>query len=446
MDNCVQQSETPAFLQGLSENHTLAQDECSTSQLLIEARQFSLVEEDLVRCSARRKLSLNSDFHKAYMLNLKQLFPDVQILWDTPSTSDAAQWKEPIAVVEEGLFRTVDDNTHWFNIATMEIPTLIRFVLAPLKSANRGNASIMLKRDGNLGVLANVFSSSRLSFMEGLPSCVHWSACTNSAREQLQSVDLGTVLFIPEVFPIGHPSAPCPKLDFAAVRDWFLEEPLTAAGSSGAEALQMPEGPNQVTLIDRESHPVNFTPSQTSLAEVGATILDGTTAIRRASTRDAIRRVSTQRGDAVGSGENERKGPYLYERPWITIPNMDEVAAHLERWSAAHGMTFRRVMFEALPFAEQVATVRSTRVLVGMEGAGLANMVFFENPAKSAVVELNAANGKVESWQEFPSISNYLGVPLWMHVFRCDFVDPTVGVDPSALNATMGEVWRRLHL
>lgn len=441
-EHCVQQSQTLAFLQGLSEKHKLSQDECATSQMLIEAMQFSLVEDDLVRCGAHRGLSVNADFHDSYTLNLKQIFPDVQILWDTPSASDAAQWKEPIAVVEEGLFRLVENATHWFNIATMEIPTLIRFVLAPLKAANRRNASILLPREGddeggNLGVLTDVFSSTQLSFMEGLPSCVHWSDCKNSTKQQLQSVDIGTVLFIPEVYPIGHPSAPCAKLDIAAVRAWFLEEPLVAASSSGqilAEAVQMPEVPNQVTLIDRESHPVDFYPPRASLTEVGAAIVDWTTGESR------------QRGDAVGSGEDERKGPYVYERPYVTIPNMDEVAAHLERWSAAHGMTFRRVMFEAMPFAEQVATVRNTRVLVGMEGAGLANMVFLENPQKSAVVELNAANGKVESWQEFPSIANYLGVPLWMHVFRCDFVDPTVGVDPSALNATMDEVGRRLQL
>jgi len=450
-DSCISQSEiprleTPTFLQSVSDRHVLGHDNCTASQMLIEARPFSLVSEDLVRCGANEGgLPVNAAFHNSYIQNLKQIFPDVHVLWDTPSASDAAQWKEPIAVVEEGLFRLVENSTHWFNIATMEIPALIRFVLAPLKAANRLNPRIVLPWEGNsdggnLGVLRDVFSSTQLSFVGGLPSCSHWSSCTNATKVQLQNVDVGTLLFIPEVYPIGHPRAPCAKLDIASVRDWFLEKRPTTASSNGqllAEVAQLPEGPNQVTLIDRESHPVTFYPPELSLGEVGAAIVDQTTAVHGGS---------TQRNGAQGSGEDKQEGPYVYERPFVTIPNMDEVAAHLERWSTAHGMTFRRVMFETMPFAEQLATVQSTRVLVGMEGAGLANMVFLEVPAKSAVVELNAANGKVESWQEFPSIANYLGVPLWMHVFRCDFVNPNVGVDTSALNATMDEVWRHFHL
>jgi len=437
VDGCALPSGSPAFIQSIIEKSRLGQDECAASKMLTKARQFSLLGEDLDRCDAHTGLAENVEFRNKYTQNLKQIFSDVRVLWETPSASDAAQWKEPVVVVEEGLFRLYDNDIHWFNLATMEIPTLIRFVLAPLQAANRGNASIILPlagdRDGNnMGTLTDVFSNTRLSFMEGLPYCVHWSQCMNSTKEQLQNVDLGTLLFIPEVYPIGHQSAPCAKHDILAVRNWFLEQPLSS-GQVPATTTQMPEGPNQVTLIDRESHLEDLDRIRASLGE------------ERTAELHAIRGISTQGGDVVDSGEGRGNGSYVYERRWVYLPNMDEVAATLESWSAAHGMTFRRVLFEAMPFEQQVATIRSTKVLVGMEGAGLANMVFLEKPAESAVVELNAANGKVQQYQEFPSIAKHLGVPLWMHVFRCFFMDPTVGVDLSALTATMDEVWRGLR-
>jgi hypothetical protein len=103
----------------------------------------------------------------------------------------------------------------------------------------------------------------------------------------------------------------------------------------------------------------------------------------------------------------DRPGRRLYIRrktgAWRSIVNDDQVASLLE----AHG--FETVRAEGLSFAEQVRLFADAELIVGMHGAGLANLLF---APRAAVIELTGAYGGGEYFSMAAALGNpYAALP-----------------------------------
>merc|ERR1711879_169972 len=151
--------------------------------------------------------------------------------------------------------------------------------------------------------LASHFPSYNIKF-EHVPYCRNLWKCVIPANISANLASAGTtLLFIPQIYPIGAPNNPCGSQDAMALRDWFLPK--------GPVALPM-----HVTLVVR--------------------------------------------GMDLGTVGNN----YHYERPVSFVPNMVELSQAVARWSSERSLPYSQVQFETMPLAEQIKVMQSTRILI----------------------------------------------------------------------------------
>lgn len=329
---------------------------------------------------------------------LEERWSDVRVLETVPTAQDAASWRPKVVVVTEGLFLSVGDGknpelftTHYYNVVNILLPYLLAYVYEPLKAAGRTDVSVQLsketkgincvskvyanagaKLDAGTRMDASMYAATmtwrmleenchsgillieamipdlRFAFVEGLPRCVHFGHCyAGSARGDAET----TLLVIPKAWPFGCVHAPADQADanLATLRRYFHHASEPA---------------DQVTLIVR--------------------------------------------GPEV---PGDHHADYSYERPKSNVRNMMELVPIAQAVASANGLSFATATLEELTFPDQLALFRKTRVLIGTEGAGLANMVFLQDPlAEKQVLEINWPGGKVDEEQEFPTMSRRLGV------------------------------------
>jgi len=371
---------------------TLANDSmsCESDQLMIDpidGRMKAIVQKAVEsmehRCNAGRS-NLPRD-QEQLVKQLKHVgWDDVHVLDSPPHVSSVTRWRRNISLAIYGPWTLVKNKIHWYNLISMIAPAMIRFVLEPLQNAKRGDTNIFVTSGLQFELLTDIFSK-RIMFDASVP----YSVCGDGSGTKLTvpsiNKDLAassTLIMVPLVYPLGHNH-----------HDGAACAPLLLQSMRGWFVRTVsPKLPTQVTFVDR--------------------------------------------------GWNSTK--YSKERDGNLLPNMPELDMHISPWAARHGYTYKRVVLESLPFKEQVETIRKTRILVGLEGAGLVNMVFLEHPRQSAVIELNYADGKITSQHEFPLLAERTGVHLWMHIFRCKCYDVLVPCNPARLLDTMGKAQQRL--
>jgi hypothetical protein len=338
-------------------------------------------------------LSEDAPYHKelpSRIEALREKFHDVKVLYDAPTSEDVAQWSNKLVVVEEGSFRIAGSSngsgriagvppvTHFYNMITMEVPTLSHYVLDPLERANRlSDTEIILAKQpvGNFdAMLPEMLPDANFSFTEFAPYCITVGSC-----EVKETVDPilkdATILFIPHVFPLGHHgySRECDADRLTAARKWMWR----------GIGMKEPVAKKRITLIDR--------------------------------------------GSRTGQTAN-----YHYERPdGGVIENMQEVRDALAQWAAKLGYEVKLVSLESMSFKEQAQEVSQSKILIGFEGAGLAHMINMAN--NTGVIMLNAADGKIRVDGEISSLARTVGMNLWQHLFRCKTFERDVPLDPKPL-------------
>jgi len=309
---------------------------------------------------------------------------DVHVLASPPNVSSVTRWRRNVSLAIYGPYAIVMSKVHWYNLISMVVPAMIRFVLVPLQNAKRDDTNIFFTSGLQFELLADIFPK-RIMFDASVPSSKNEDSSGANLTVPSTKTSLAassTLIMVPLVYPLGHDhhdGAACAPLLLQSMRSWFV----------GAVS---PELPTQVTFVDRNGH-------------------------------------STK---------------YLYERDTKLLPNMAELGMHISPWATRNGYTYKRVVFESLPFKDQVEIMRKTRILLGLEGAGLVNMIFLEHPKQSAVIELNPADGKILKNQEFPMLAERTGVHLWMHIFRCNAHDLQVPCNPARLLDTMDKAQQKL--
>jgi hypothetical protein len=353
----------------------------------------------------------------------------VRVQADVPSKQDVLTWKPNLVVILEGLFlsvplRSAYANTHYYNMVNLVVPSLLRYVRDPLEGAGalkgtrvhlhqerlraEGCAAPVKQRDGaspkptsllhlrsacqsGLALLPTMIPDLAVDFVDWLPRCQHFDTCEVGTAQ----VPNATVLVLPRVWTLGAAKIPPKEVarvqaNLAALRRYYLSP-------------RPPARATQVTLVVR------------------------------------------------GPEAGHASSTYSYERSKVNVQNMPDLEPVASEAAAARGLPFQAVLLEELPFHEQIAVMRKTAVLIGTEGAGLANMAFLEEPfAEKRVLEINWPGGKIKDDEEFPTMGRTLGVKVTMLLanearvvdkvaFRKKLEDilDEVGVDmPDASNTT----------
>lgn len=363
------------------------------------------------------------DFNETIVALLKRRFSDVRVYRGRPIDGEEAKtWRKKVVVIQEGLFRQVEHSTHYFNIASMEIPNLARMVLTPLREAGRlDEVEVIIPKEHPLGectipeklfaktskkrfsqeelrtltyarlrrecrsgieIIPSVFPRANIVFGDNLPQCEGFNQCYgfDSKSDDWLSDEDATVLYFTKTMPVGNMNynEGCKRESILAARDWVL-------GLTGVKT----KVPNQILLIKR------------------------------------------------GTDLNTTSENYHYERKYGTlIPNWSEIENTLAPWAKARGYDVKSVVLEDLPFLDQARMFSTSKILVGYEGAALANMIYFADPRKSAVIELNSDNGKISDDQEFPSLARTMNTHLFQHIFKCESIS-SEPVNPQALLQTV---------
>jgi len=327
---------------------------------------------------------------------LQRQFKAVDMLVHVPSREKVLAWGSKVVVMVEGQLMA-GETMHYYDLVTSLLSHFLRYVAAPLvKYGRASHVSVLLHEEiagwddcahyhENLTVLMlhnwyckspvfmlrDMFPDFSIEFEKDLPYCENIGKCHGISKARMDT----TLLVLPDSQPVQFmPPMLCAAAMIHDVQQHF--------------APSSPTKSNQVTLIAR--------------------------------------------GSDLDDGEEEGNN-YPYARDFWMIPNMNELAKAVKGWSIQHGLDFEMLELERMPFSEQLQAIHRTYILIGAEGAGLANMVFLQEPRKSHVVELNWEGGKVENFQEYPTLANRTGVPLHMHVYG-KYRDP---VDPAGLLALL---------
>jgi len=309
---------------------------------------------------------------------------DVHVLASPPNVSSVARWRRNISLAIYGPWAVVMGKVHWYNLISMIAPAMIRFVLEPLHNAKRDDTNIFFTSGLQFELLADIFRK-RIMFDASVPHSEFDDGSGTKLTVPSINKNLAassTLIMVPLVYPLGHDHQ-----EGAACAPLLLQ-----SMRSWFVGTVSPELPTQVTFVDRNGH----------IAK------------------------------------------YSNERDTDLLQNMPELDMHISPWATRNGYNYKRTVFESLPFKEQVEIMRKTRILIGLEVAGLVNMVFLEHPRQSAVIELNFADGKILKNQEFPVLAERTGVHLWMHIFRCNTYDLPVPCNPVHLLDTLGKAQQRL--
>lgn len=406
------------------------------------------------KCEGER----NQKYTSAFQEDLSG-WKDVRAIYEVPTAEEAATWKKQVVVVSEGMWRMgVDGATHFYNIASMEVPNLAHFVLNPLKEAGKlDDTEIVIKKEhvgkscyhqlknaraeqaldaemkqsteaelkestlpnfadmdaldaeskltvtyhqlmkrckSGIEIIPSIFPNVKISFKDGAPFCQRAGVCEAGDPESFGDDDT-TILIIAMAKPLGWqwPFMRSPYCDL---------QRATSARSWVHSVTKKPEGePDMITLIAR--------------------------------------------GPDLGIHTDN----YSYERPnSARISNWAEIEEAIAPWAKEKGLAIQKLVMEDIPFPDQIDMIRKTKIIIGHEGAGLSHMMYFEDPKKSGVVEIQDGEKPVEQIVrgEFPTMARNMGVPLAYLQFDCNLKNgqPNYNVDTKSLIAALEKLYPEL--
>lgn len=318
---------------------------------------------------------------------------------EVPTARQVKAWGSQVAVVIDGPSLVTGEATHYYNLMTVVVPYLLKYVANPLVENGMANSTtIMLRRQKpfqELGCHAGAAQESGLLAQRDLTRAAVEERTASQLHARCQSV----IEMLPALLPNN-------KIQF--------EDDLAFCSDSGDCKGGEMERKDTVLLVLPDSIPVQA--NDQCGPELISTVRHHFASIGQSGAGSAT---ETKQVTLIGRGVDlkDPETPFDLDRTDHFITNMGELNKSVSKWAKENGLDFQMVEFERLTVQHQMAVINRTKILIGVEGAGLANMLFFPDPAKANIVELNWKGGKTSMTEEYPMLAKAVGVPLKMHVY-----------------------------